>query len=93
LAEAIYADSNEWILNGRFHDQIDWPPEQILQGITQVLMRRDPRLMARKISNEQVYVRVTRIEVRTARSGTEHIQPANVEASADLGNVIPAHLD
>jgi len=54
LPGAIDASPNEWALYGSFHDQIDWPAEQVLQGVTQVLMGRDPGLVARKVSNEQV---------------------------------------
>ena len=54
LAGAIYAGPHEWIFNGCFHDQIDRPAEQIFQGVTQVLMGRDPGLVARKVSDEQV---------------------------------------
>jgi hypothetical protein len=35
------------VLNGCFHDQIDRPAERVLQGVAQVLMGRDPGLVAR----------------------------------------------
>src|SRR3954454_16880081 len=45
------------------------------------------------MSHEKVYVRTSGVEVRTARSRTEDVQPADVKPPANLGDVSPAGFD
>jgi hypothetical protein len=93
LPGAIYAGPDEWVLDGRIHDQVDRPAEQILQGVTQVLMGRDPWLVVRKVSDEQIDIRPRGIEVQTPRSRPKHLQTVDVEPPAECSNVAPAHFD
>ena len=47
----------------------------------------------RLISHEKVYVRASRIKIRTASSRAEHVQSADMKPPADVGNVVPSHFD
>jgi hypothetical protein len=56
LPVALNAGANEWVLHGCFHDQIDWPAKQCLQGVVQVLLGRHTVSVTRKVSDKQVNI-------------------------------------